>query len=71
MKKLITLCLGVAAATLFADTIQVANLKIGQIDNGTKVQVSWHIDGAGWSAYYSVALTRAESPDAPATSRTA
>lgn len=70
MKKLITLCLGVAAATLFADTIQVANLKIGQIDNGTKVQVSWHIDGAGWSAYYSVALTRAESPDAPATSRT-
>lgn len=70
MKRIVTLLTLMVVTTAMSDTITIKNLKIEQIENGNKVKVSWRIDDAGFFKYYSVALTRAESAETPASLRT-
>ena len=70
LKQIMGLLALATATTVLSDTITVKNLKIEQVENGNKIKVSWRIDDAGFLKYYSVALTRGESSDTPASQRT-
>ena len=70
MKRIVALLTFMVVTTAMSDTITVKNLKVEQVENGNKVKVSWRIDDAGFFKYYSVALTRAESAETPASQRT-
>ncbi len=70
MKRIVALFTFMVVTAAMSDTITIKNLKIEQIENGNKIKVSWRIDDAGFFKYYSVALTRAESAETPASQRT-